>query len=425
MSEHVFKLPDLGEGTVSAEIVAWHAKPGDVLKEDQPLVEMSTDKAVVEVPAPVSGRVLTIAGKPGDVIAVGAVLATFDTSVATAAAATVPTATRSTAVAGGASAAARATATAATPMQRGDGTPVRASPATRRRAQEAGVDLAAIAGTGPGGRITPEDLGALLRNPDGAMHTAATPPASVPAASAATADERPEEVPVIGIRRVIAQRMSEAARSIPHFAYVEEVDITALHAYREHLNRTAAAGATALSYLPFIVAALVRALERFPQCNAQYDGQRELLLRHRAVHVGIATQTAEGLKVPVVRNAQRLGIRALGHEITRMAAAARNRSARREELTGSTITVTSLGKLGGIASTPIINMPEVAIIGINRAAQRPMVVDGRIEVRWMMNLSSSFDHRFVDGADAAGLIQLIKEQLESPATSFAAAGAES
>ena len=391
MSHHVFKLPDLGEGTVSAEVVAWLVKPGDVLKEDQPLVEMSTDKAVVEIPSPVSGRVLTITGKPGDVVAVGAELATFDTAD----------------TAGTKSPAASATVATTRPApapaaNTTEPTPVRTSPATRRRAQEAGLDLARVAGTGSSGRITPDDLRSAL----------AVRPTGGPAAI--------QEMPVIGIRRVIAQRMSEAARSIPHFSYVEEVDISALHAMREHLNSTAPKGATPLSYLPFIVAALVRALQRYPQCNAHYDAAREVLLRHSAIHVGVATQTSEGLKVPVVRNAQQLALRALAAEITRVTGAARDRSARREELSGSTITITSLGKLGGIASTPIINMPEVAIIGVNRAVERPMVVAGAITVRRMMNLSSSFDHRFVDGADAAGLIQTLKDLLEHPATIFIA-----
>jgi 2-oxoisovalerate dehydrogenase E2 component (dihydrolipoyl transacylase) len=232
------------------------------------------------------------------------------------------------------------------------------------------------------------------------------------------ASEAPVEIPVIGVRRVIAQRLSEAARSIPHFSYVEEIDISALHDLRAQLNRTAPEGAAALTILPFVVLALVRALRTWPQCNAHYDAQRERLLRYAAVHVGIATQTPDGLKVPVVRHAEALALRDLAHEITKLSQAARNNSARREQLSGSTITVTSLGKLGGIASTPIINMPEVAIIGVNRAVQRPMVVEGRIEVRWMMNLSSSFDHRFIDGADAAGLIGTIKGLLEQPVTLF-------
>ena len=413
MSRHIFKLPDLGEGTVSAEIVAWHVKPGDVIKDDQPLVEMSTDKAVVEIPSPVSGRVLTITGKPGDVIAVGSELATFDTA---------DTATgNSLADSAKPASSAPSAAAAAAAENTGQPTTVRASPATRRRAQEAGVNLAAIAGSGTGGRITPDDLHSALA---GGTTVAPTPApataAMAPVAAASAAGSAVQEIPVIGIRRVIAQRMSEAARSIPHFSYVEEVDISALHAMREHLNAGAPKGAAPLSYLPFIVAAVVRALQRYPQCNAHYDAAREVVLRHSAVHVGIATQTNEGLKVPVVRNAQQLKLRALAGEITRVTNAARDRSARREEISGSTITVTSLGKLGGIASTPIINMPEVAIIGINRAAERPMVVAGGIQVRRMMNLSSSFDHRFVDGADAAGLIQTLKDLLEHPATIFIA-----
>ncbi len=400
MSTHIFKLPDLGEGTVSAEIVAWHVRPGEVVTEDQPLVEMSTDKAVVEVPSPVSGRVLTISGKPGDVVAVGAALASFETDTGAVISNKAAPAANQPVPAPAALAPAPAVPASAATLS---ATPVRASPATRRRALEAGVDLSTLAGSGPGGRIQPQDLSSRVGAP-------------APKAS----DERAEEMPVIGIRRLIAQRMSEAARSIPHFSYVEEIDITELRALREHLNAQAGKGMASLSYLPFIVAALLKALQRFPQCNAHYDAAREMLLRHRAVHVGIATQTAEGLKVPVVRGAHRLELRSLANEIVRVTAAARDRSARREELSGSTITVTSLGKLGGIASTPIVNLPEVAIIGVNRAAERPMIVAGAVQVRLMMNLSSSFDHRFVDGADAAGLIQAMKELLEHPALIFMA-----
>jgi 2-oxoisovalerate dehydrogenase E2 component (dihydrolipoyl transacylase) len=404
MSRQVFKLPDLGEGTVSAEIVAWHVKPGDMLKEDQPLVEMSTDKAVVEIPAPFSGRILTITGKPGDVIAVGAELATFETDATGELPAIAPPPAAAAAAAPGPAPLASAASPPAPGAARNERGPVRASPATRRRAQEAGIDLASVAGTGVGGRVMPEDLG---RSPP--TQAAAEPPG---------ASQAVQEVPVIGIRRVIAQRMSDAARSIPHFSYVEEVDITELQRLRAHLNAQAPKGAAPMTLLPFIVTALTRALQSYPQCNAHYDAAREMVLRYPAKHVGIATQTSEGLKVPVVRDAERLGLRALAAEITRVTTAARDRSARRQELSGSTITVTSLGKLGGIASTPIINMPEVAIIGVNRAVERPMVVNGTIQVRLMMNLSSSFDHRFVDGADAAGLIQALKDLLEHPATIF-------
>jgi 2-oxoisovalerate dehydrogenase E2 component (dihydrolipoyl transacylase) len=417
MSEHTFKLPDLGEGTVSAEIVAWHAKPGDLLKEDQPLVEMSTDKAVVEVPSPVTGRLLRHAGKPGDKVAVGAMLAVIDTSAAATPAAPAATPVASTAT----PAAPAATPAAPTPAAHTGHAPgerIAASPATRRRASEAGIDLATVPGTGPAGRITPEDLSAHLAGQVPAALASALPAAApaTPArgATGQRASDLPVEVPVIGVRRVIAQRLSEAARSIPHFGYVEEIDITSLHSLRTQLNDAAPAGSPPLSYLPFVILALVKALRSWPQCNAHYDAQRERLLRYAAVHVGIATQTPDGLKVPVVRHAEALGLRELGLAISELGNAARNNSARREQLSGSTITVTSLGKLGGIASTPIINAPEVAIVGINRALQRPMVVEGKIQVRWMMNLSSSFDHRFIDGADAAGFIAAIKGLLEQP-----------
>jgi 2-oxoisovalerate dehydrogenase E2 component (dihydrolipoyl transacylase) len=243
----------------------------------------------------------------------------------------------------------------------------------------------------------------------------------MPAATAAAPRSGVEEIKVIGVRRVIAERMSAATRTIPHFSYVEEVDVTALESLRIHLNSKLAKGTAGYTYLPLLVAALVRVLDDFPQCNAHYDAERNVLLRHRPVHVGIATQTPDGLKVPVVRHAEALGLASLAAEIRRVSDAARTGRASRTELGGSTITVTSLGKLGGIASTPVINMPEVAIIGVNKAVDRPMVVGGQVVVRRMMNLSSSFDHRFVDGFDAAAMIQALKERLEQPATIFMSA----
>ena len=290
------------------------------------------------------------------------------------------------------------------------------SPAIRRRAHEAGIDLQQVAGSGPNGRIVPKDLEAFVARRPGAptpLRPAPAPRAARPPASAAT-----EEIKVIGLRRLIAQRMSEAKRNIPHFAYVEELDITELESLRRHLNRNVPDGAAALSYLPFLALALVRVLRDFPQCNAHYDAERGVIVRHAAVHLGVATQTPEGLKVPVVHDAQELGLWQLAAEMRRVSEAARSNKAKREELTGSTITITSLGKLGGIASTPIINAPEVAIIGVNRAVERPLVIDGAIAIRLTMNLSSSFDHRFVDGYDAAAMIQALKESLEHPATIF-------
>jgi 2-oxoisovalerate dehydrogenase E2 component (dihydrolipoyl transacylase) len=411
MSQYTFKMPDLGEGTVDAEIVAWHTKPGDVVTEDQLIVEVMTDKAAVEVPAPVSGRVLSVTGVPGDKVAVGSPLIVFEVGDGAVPAASAPSAPVAPAVQANGKVAVSAAAPPAAPPAAPQVTPVTrqgrvmASPANRRRAREAGIDLATVTGSGPGGRIVRGDLEKTAPGPGGA-------PASRAAVSEVT------EIKVIGLRRLIAERMSEAKRNIPHFAYVEEVDVTELESLRVHLNASLPAGAGSLSYLPLVVVALTRVLESFPQCNALYDAARGVLLRHRAVHVGIATQTPDGLKVPVLRNAQALGLWTVAAEIRRLADRARTNKASREELAGSTITVTSLGKLGGIASTPIINAPEVAIIGLNKAVERPVVHQGGVVVRRIMNLSSSFDHRFVDGYDAAAMIQALKERLEHPATIF-------
>ncbi|HEX3398596.1 MAG TPA: dihydrolipoamide acetyltransferase family protein, partial [Steroidobacteraceae bacterium] len=411
--------------TVDAEIVAWHTKPGDTVSEDQLIVEVMTDKAAVEVPAPVSGRVVSVTGAPGDKVAVGSPLIVFELTDGAAAPAAAPAAATTPATAATqasaatpvatavskpaatpavAPAPAAATLAAAAPIARQGR--VMASPANRRRASEAGIDLATVAGSGPGGRIMRADL-----------QTAATATAAAPRQALADAADI-TEIKVIGLRRLIAERMSEAKRNIPHFAYVEEVDVTELESLRMHLNHTRAKDTGPLSYLPLVVMALVRVLESFPQCNVLYDAARGVLIRHRAVHAGIATQTPDGLKVPVVRNAQALGLWEVAAEIRRLAERARTNKATREELVGSTITVTSLGKLGGIASTPIINAPEVAIIGLNKAIERPVVYQGTVAVRRIMNLSSSFDHRFVDGYDAAAMIQALKERLEHPATIF-------
>jgi len=454
MSQVIFKMPDLGEGTVEAEIVAWRTQPGAVVREDEVIVEVMTDKAAVEVPSPVSGRVVSISGAPGDKIPVGSPLVVFETEAARTDG---PAAARSglnaaAAAAGGAAASAGTRAAAAEADVRAaapsadarSAVPgrVKTSPANRRRAREAGIDLSTVQGSGPGGRILAADLtaaGSGSGSGSGASGVdrwdtragaqtgpapAATAPSSSAAASAAAAnDAGSTEIKVIGLRRLIAERMSESKRTIPHFAYVEEVDVTELEALRRHLNERAkggapTAGSVPLTYLPFIVAALARVLEQFPECNATYDAGRGVLVRHRAVHVGIATQTPDGLKVPVVRHAERLDLGALAAAIAAVAERARTGKATREELSGSTITVTSLGKLGGIVSTPVINLPEVAIIGINKAVERPMVHAGAVTVRRMMNLSSSFDHRFVDGYDAAAMIQALKERLEYPATIF-------
>ena len=413
MSRYVFKLPDLGEGTVSAEIVGWHVKAGDQVAEEQVLVEVMTEKAAVEVPSPVSGRVVSTTGQPGDTVPVGSELIVFDTGgerdvgPSPAPVSSDPHPASGTGADHGANGSSRIGEAAGAEV-RGR---VMTSPANRRRAHEAGIDLRNVRGTGPQGRILRQDLEAHTAR--GSVALAPASPAARPHGGAAT-----EEIKVIGLRRLIAQRMSESKRTIPHFSYVEEVDVTELESLRRHLNAKVAPGEPALTYLPFLVLALVRVIAEFPQCNAHYDAERSVIVRHRAVHVGVATQTADGLKVPVVRDAQARSLWQIAAEMRRVTEAARINRATREELTGSTVTVTSLGKLGGIASTPIINAPEVAIIGVNRAVERPVVIAGAIAVRRMMNLSSSFDHRFVDGYDAAAMIQALKELLEHPATIF-------
>jgi len=434
MSRFVFKLPDLGEGTVEAEIVAWKVKPGDEVSEDDGLVEVMTEKAAVEVPSPVTGKVLSTTGQPGDMVAVGAELVVLETAAAAPAATGAGAASGNGAARRGAGLSASGTAAATTAGVSPAAAPdsnrrVLTSPAIRRRAKEAGIDLRQVAGSGPQGRIVRQDFeayaaarSAARSGPAGSVHS--MPVASVVPAAARAAGpvQRPsggtEEIKVMGLRRLIAQRMSEAKRNIPHFAYVEEVDVTELESLRRHLNTKQEPGAPALTYLPFLALALVRVLAEFPQCNAHYDAQRGVIVRYGAVHLGIATQTPEGLKVPVVRDVQQRSLREVAAEMRRVTEAARTNKATREELTGSTITLTSLGKLGGIVSTPIINAPEVAIIGVNRAVERPVVVGGAITVRRMMNQSSSFDHRFVDGYDAAAMIQALKERLEHPATVF-------
>ncbi|HEX3842945.1 MAG TPA: dihydrolipoamide acetyltransferase family protein [Steroidobacteraceae bacterium] len=447
MSRYVLKLPDLGEGTVEAEIVSWRVKPGDEVSEDDVLAEVMTEKAAVEVPAPVSGKIISIAGQPGERVAVGSELVVLETSSGAAGAAgqpAVPPPAAAAANGGGpvrahsahsgqekrtiaavGNGAARqpaaasadrgpAAATAAADSNRR----VLTSPAIRRRAKEAGIDLREVAGSGPQGRIVRQDFEAYAAARSSGRSPAVAAITRLPAASVQRPAGATEEIKVIGLRRLIAQRMSEAKRNIPHFSYVEEVDVTELETLRRHLNTKLEPGTPALTYLPFLALALVRVLEDFPQCNAHYDAERGVIVRYRAVHLGVATQTPEGLKVPVVRDVQQRSLWDVASEMRRATEAARTNKATREELSGSTITLTSLGKLGGIASTPIINAPEVSIIGINRAVERPVVIGGAITVRRMMNLSSSFDHRFVDGYDAAAMIQALKERVEHPATIF-------
>jgi 2-oxoisovalerate dehydrogenase E2 component (dihydrolipoyl transacylase) len=409
MSEYIFKLPDLGEGTVESEIAEWFIAVGDQVSEEDVVGTMMTDKAAVELASPVSGKVVKLAGEPGDIVAVGAPLVVFETEAAAAAAAESEAPAADDAPVEAVAAPVEPAAPEPLPPATLERSRVMTSPANRRRAKELGIDLALVPGSGPGGRISRRDFDQFLKRQaaGGAAPTAVAAP--VPATS---------EVKVIGLRRIIAERMSQSKREIPHFAYVEEIDITELEALRKHLNGKKTDPSERLTLLPFLGLALMRALRDFPQCNTTHDKDRNVLVRHGAVHLGVATQTPDGLKVPVVHNAQSLSLDDLSAAVRRVAEAARDNSAKKEELTGSTITITSLGKLGGIVSTPVINQPEVAIIGVNRAVERPVVVNGQVTVRLMMNLSSSFDHRFVDGYDAAAMIQSIKQMLEHPATIF-------
>lgn len=414
MNEYIFKLPDLGEGTVEAEIAEWMVKMGDLVQEEDTICAMLTDKAAVELTAPVSGRVSFMAGAVGDTIGVGTPLIIFDTATAAATAAKKPepsaTPENKDQMTAGAPVAAAATVRPVSVPLPPD-SPVRTSPSIRQRARETGIDLNRVKGTGPQGRIVQADFDAFLA-------ASLLPAATVPGLAGSHRTEGATEIKVIGLRRKIAQRMQQANQEVPHFAYVEEVDVTELESLRRHLNSNQAAGEDTLTLLPFIGLALLRVLEQFPQCNAHYDKERNVLIRHHAVHLGIATQTSDGLKVPVVRHAETHSLPALAAEIRRLTRAARDNTASREELSGSTITLTSLGKLGGIASTPIINLPEVAIIGVNKAVERPVAQNGQVVIRLMMNLSSSFDHRFVDGYDAAAMIQALKQMLEQPSTIF-------
>ena len=421
MGRYVFKLPDIGEGTAEAEIAAWHVAVGDVVAEEQPLVDLMTEKATVEIGAPVAGRIVSLAGAAGEMRPVGSELVVFeiegegaatDTAAKPATAPPVPPDAEAPALprletetlpprgggqGGGATRPPAAAASQPPPSLR----PL-ASPAVRRRATERGVDLARVRGSGPAGRISHADLDAHLAG------------GTVPAAPLSDAVE---EVKVIGLRRRIAERMQEAKRRIPHYSYIEEVDVTALEEVRRQLN--AAGDREKLTLLPFLMRAMVRALAKYPQINARYDDEAGIVRRHAAVHIGIATQTPNGLVVPVVRYVEALGLWGAAAAVREAAAAAREGRATREALSGSTITITSLGPLGGLATTPVINHPEVAIVGVNKIAARPVVRDGAIVVRQMMNLSSSFDHRVVDGWDAAEFIQDVRARLEAPATLIA------
>jgi 2-oxoisovalerate dehydrogenase E2 component (dihydrolipoyl transacylase) len=441
MGIQIIKMPDIGEGIAEVELVAWYVKVGDVVAEDQILADVMTDKATVEIPSSVSGKVLALGGTVGQVMAVGSEVIRIEVegvgnvkdAPASALAATSAPLNTLAAVATPEHSSAQdepkitqperalplakaapktaATSTFAAPHARPSGDKPIASPAVRRRAWEQGIALQFVPGTGTAGRITQEDLDAYAAN-------AALGPASAQVDQRYAQLEAEEAIPVIGLRRKIAQKMQDSKRRIPHFTYVEEVDVTELEDLRGRLNTKYGKERGRLTLLPFIARALVLAVRDFPQINARYDDEAAVVTRHAAVHLGIATQTAGGLMVPVLRHAETLDLWACAAEVLRLSEATRSGKAAREELSGSTITITSLGALGGIVSTPVINSPEVAIVGVNRMVERPMIRGGAVVARQMMNLSSSFDHRVVDGMHGAEFVQLLRGYLESPATLF-------
>jgi 2-oxoisovalerate dehydrogenase E2 component (dihydrolipoyl transacylase) len=423
-----FKLPDIGEGVVEGEVVEWMVAVGDTVKEDDPILSVMTDKATVEIPAPCDGTVKSLVGEAGDILPVGAVCIVFEVdgegnaseseAPAPAEPAAEPTPEAAPAapepapapVAPPAPAAPAPAAPAAAPVARAPGAKVLASPAVRQRARTANIDLEHVAGTGPAGRISHADLD---------RHIAGGGSSPTPSGGAAkVAKTGTEAIKVIGLRRKIADGMMNSYSTIPHFSYFEEVDVTELESLRQHLNATRPEGAPKLTYLPFIMQALVKALGQRPECNAVYDDEANVVTRHEAINLGIATQTDRGLYVPVVKHVEAQDIWQSAAEMGRVTQATRDGKATVDDLTGSTFTISSLGRLGGLGATPIINKPEVGILGVHNAIDRAVVRNGQVVVRRIMNLSSSWDHRVVDGHDGAMLVQLLKNYLEHPATIF-------
>ena len=439
MTIHVVKVPDIGEGIAEVELVEWRVRPGDTVEADQALADVMTDKATVEVPSPVSGKVVAANGKAGDRLAVGSELVRLETAAdATSSAEHVQARGEHLGASAGrtevrgdggkpargyaeslevppapsipppaAAGAAGAAAAADTELSPATNDRALASPSVRRHARELGIELSQIRGTGPEGRIVHADV----------VQYAARGSAKPALTQRYVQRDGEHALPVIGMRRQIARHMQAALR-IPHFTYVEEVDVTELEALRMKLNERFAAARRRLTILPFLMRAIVLAVQTFPQMNARFDDEQGIVTRFDAVHLGVATQTDVGLTVPVVRHAEARDLWAGAAEVARLASAARSGKATREELSGSTITITSLGPLGGIVTTPVINAPEVAIIGVNRIVERPAVYQNAIVPRRLMNLSSSFDHRVIDGAQAAEFVQALRSYMECPALLF-------
>ncbi|WP_331372311.1 dihydrolipoamide acetyltransferase family protein [Sinorhizobium chiapasense] len=423
MGEFILKMPDVGEGVAEAELVEWHVKPGDPVREDMVLAAVMTDKATVEIPSPVTGTVLWLGAEIGDTVAVKAPLVRIEvsgdgaaaTEIVTTAVPAEPVVKEQAPVPEVKKAAppkpepkAVVETTVAAYEAREPSKKPLASPAVRLRAKDSGVDLRQITGTGPVGRITHEDLDLFLSR--GAQ--------PAPAITGLVRKTAVEEIKVIGLRRRIAEKMTLSTSRIPHITYVEEMDMTALEDLRAMMNRDRKPDQPKLTVLPFLMRALVKTIAEQPGVNATFDDGAGVIHRHAAVHIGIATQTPAGLTVPVVRHAEARGIWDCAAELNRLADAARTGTATRDELTGSTITISSLGALGGIASTPVINHPEVAIVGVNKIAIRPVWDGTQFVPRKIMNLSSSFDHRVIDGWDAATFVQRLKTLLETPALIF-------
>jgi 2-oxoisovalerate dehydrogenase E2 component (dihydrolipoyl transacylase) len=423
MGIHVIKIPDIGEGIAKVELAAWHVNVGDTVVEDQALADVMTDKATVEIPSPVAGTVIARGGDVGNFLAVGSELIRLqvdgagnqktnvqeNTIAEQIARAVTPDSTTggTSGVTEHLSGTDEGSQDTVPVAHQPEGHPL-ASPAVRKRASDLGIDLRLMHGTGPTGRILHEDLDTYLQGREG---TTAVWTGYI---------ERNNEdsVPVIGLRRQIAQKMQEAKRHIPHFSYVEEIDVTELEDLRAQLNRKWGEQRGRLTVLPLLARAMAIALRDFPQINARFDDEAGIVTRYGAVHIGIATQSKAGLMVPVLRHAETRDLWSIGAEISRLAQAVRNGRPERDELSGATITITSLGALGGIVTTPVINRPEVAIVGVNRIVERPMIRNGAVVARKLMNLSSSFDHRVVDGIDAAEFIQAVRVLLEQPAMLF-------
>ncbi len=427
MGDYVFKLPDIGEGVVEGEIVAWHVKVGDSIKEDDQIVDIMTDKATVTIPSPTGGIVTELSGEVGDMIAVGSALVTFSTDGSSsnnqAQNSPEPEVTLEPVIEEEKKTepiAKEIKKPAPKPVEliteskivasSGGNTRILASPAVRRRARDADLDLSVVSGSGPAGRIRHADLDAYIAA--GGTVTGAPP------TSYSTKRTDTNEIKVVGLRRKIAEQMVKSKFSIPHFSYFEEIDVTELEELRQMLNATRDNDQPKLTYLPFIMMALAKIMPNHKECNALYNDESNVVTQYSAVHLGIATQTDRGLFVPVVKHVEAMDIWQSASEMQRVSGAARNGTASLDDLSGSTFTITSLGRDGGLGATPIINHPEVSILGIHKAREMPVVKDGKIVVRRIMNVSSSFDHRIVDGANGAALVQALKRMLEYPALIF-------